>query len=264
MPPTDPVRADAFLFYSMAISAFIESTTPEYVVNLVRIFDEDPQMKSWLEGTWQREEVGHGKLMREQVERIWPEFDFATAYASFAHSYVPRCDASLLRPTPGLEALARCVTEAQAAASYRALASYSEGALAEMFLGMAADEARHYAYFRRAFERHNESEKHGPFRRLRVIAARTLLVRQEDLALAFAALNDHWKAAPPFVRDDFAGYMRLLKYLMPHHFPVIAVTRMLLKPVFEGGLLEKVATSMVPDLLRRQFLDLGSIHSTSQ
>jgi len=257
MPATDPVRADAFLFYSMAISSFIESTTPEYVVNLLRIFQRDPQMKSWLEGTWQREELGHGALMREQVERIWPEFDYATAYASFTRSYVPRCDAALLRPTPGLEALARCVTEAQAAASYRALASYSEGALAQMFLGMAADEARHYAYFRRAFERHEEKEKHGSFTRLRVIVARTLLVQQEDLALGFSTLNDHWTEPPPFVREDYAGYLRLLRYLMPHHFPIIAVTRILLKPVFAGGVLEKVATSAVPDLLRRQFLDLA-------
>jgi rubrerythrin len=259
MPPLDSVRADAFLFYSMAISSFIESTTPEYVVNLARIFDKDPQMKSWLEGTWQLEEVGHGQLMRERVERLWPEFDFTTAYESFTRRYVPRCDASLLRPTPALEALARCVTEAQAAASYRALASYTQdAALAETFLGMAADEARHYAYFRRAFDRHNEGEKQGSFKRIQVVVARTLLVQDEDLALAFASLNDHWKAAPPFVREaDYAAYLRLVRYLMPHHFPVIAATRMLLKPVFGGTWLETLATSTVPDLLRRQFLDLA-------
>jgi hypothetical protein len=258
MPPLDSVREDAFFFYSMAISSFIEATTPEYVVNLLRIFDKDPQMKSWLQGTWQPEEVGHGELMREQVERYWPEFDYARAYASFTCRYLPRCDASLLRPTPGLEALARCVTEAGAAASYRALASYTrDPALAETFLGMAADEARHYAYFRRAFERHNETEKQGTLKRIRVMVARTLLVQDEDIALGFSSLNDHWNAPPPFVREDHDGYLRLLRYLMPHHFPVIAASRMLLKPVFGGTWLEKLATSTVPDLLRRQFLDFA-------
>jgi hypothetical protein len=258
MPPVDNVRVDAFLFYSMAISFFIESTTPEYVVNLARVFDKDLQMKSWLEGTWQREEVGHGELMRERVERLWPEFDFATAYAGFTRRYALRCDTSLLRPTPALEALARCVTEAQAAASYRALASYTQdAALAETFLGMAADEARHYAYFR-AFERHNEAEKQRSLTRIRTVVARTLMVQDEDLALAFSSLNYNWKAAPPFAREaDYAAYLRLVRYLMPHHFPVIAATRMLLKPVFGGTWLEKLATSTVPDLLRRQFLDFA-------
>src|SRR3954467_14962941 len=163
MTPPDAIRTDALLFYSMAISSFIESTTPEYVVQLREIFRGDAEFTRWLQGTWQREEVGHGQLMREQIARFWPEFDLDAAYVDFTARYVPRCDISLLRPTPALEALARCVTEAQAAGSYRALAwhcRHKSENLQSVFVGMAADEARHYSYFRRTFERYNAVEKH--------------------------------------------------------------------------------------------------------
>ncbi len=229
-----PIRGDALLFYSMGISAFIESTTPEYVVNLRHIFGGDSDFMRWLEETWQNEEVGHGHLMREQLARYWPDFDFEAAHAQFRRRYVPRCDASLLRPSPALEALARCVTEAQAAASYRALASYGPD-LETMFLGMAADEARHYAQFRRAFERHNATEKHGRLRRLQIVVERLLLVRDEDLPLGFAALNEHWRDSPPFVRQDYAGYLKRLAERMWPHFPFHAASRMLTQLVGPNG-----------------------------
>jgi hypothetical protein len=228
-------RGDALLFYSLAISSFIESTTPEFVVNLKQIFTDDVRLTDWLEHTWRREEVGHGRLMREQLERLWPEFDLPAAYADFNRRYVPRCEVSLLRPTPALEALARCVTEAQAAAAYRALASYTrDPGLERMLLGMAADEARHYSSFRRAFERHNLREQHGPLKRLQVILARSLLVQGEDLPLAFSSLNGHWKNPQPFPRKDYTGYLQLVAGLMHGHFPLRAATRMLMKPVAQG------------------------------
>ena len=234
MTATDRIRGDALLFYSMGISSFIESTTPEYVVNLRRIFRGDADFMRWLEETWQIEEVGHGLLMRDQLARHWPDFDLEAAYAQFASSYVPRCDASLLRPTPALEALARCVTEAQAAASYRALASYCPD-LETMFLGMAADEARHYSQFRRAFERHNATEKHGRLRRLQIVVERLLLVRDEDLPLGFAALNEHWRQPPPFVRQDYAGYLKRMFERLWWHFPFRAAGRMLTQPIGPSG-----------------------------
>lgn len=247
--PESP-RGDALLFYSMAISSFIESTTPEYVVNLLRIFRDDAQATQWLEKTWQREEVRHGTLMRNELLEMWPEFDFQRAYAEFTRIYLPRCDASLLRPTPALEALARCVTEAEAAASYRALASYTGcPRLKHMFLEMAADEARHYSYFRRTFYRHNELEKHSRMRRLHIIVARTLLVRSEDLALAFSSLNTHWSEPPPFAPEDYAGYLRLIARLVENHFPIAAASRMLMQLVTSGTLLERVATAAIPRIL---------------
>jgi rubrerythrin len=250
MRPTDSPRGDALLFYSMAISSFIETTTPEYVTNLERIFRDDPLVMHWLEHTWRHEEVRHGSLMRTQLEQLWPEFEVEQAYAEFTRSYVPRCDVALLRPTPALEALARCVTEALASASYRALASYTSGPhLKAMFLGMAADEARHYSYFRRAFERYNEREKHQRLKRLQVVVTRSLLVRDEDLPIAFASLNEHWTSRPPFEQEDYAGYLRLVAHLVRNHFPVTAAARMLMQPVAAGTWLEKLAIPAIARIL---------------
>lgn len=258
MRPPDPRRGDALLFYSMAISSFIESTTPEYVASLEQIFRDDPQVRHWLEHTWQHEEVRHGSLLRIQVEELWPEFDLDGAYAEFTRSYVPRCDASLLRPTPALEALARCVTEAGASASYRALASYTGcPRLKAMFLGMAADEARHYSYFRRTFERHNQRENHGRIKRLQVVMARTLLVRDEDLPIAFSSLKMHWTSPPPFVQEDYAGYLRLVAHLVRRHFPITAASRMLMQPVAGGTWLETLATAAIPRILRSSTASRG-------
>jgi hypothetical protein len=250
----DELRGDGLLFYSMAISAFIESTTPVYVQSLLRIFCDDSQMRRWLEDTWCVEELRHGRLMREGVEQLWPELDFAQAYAEFRARYEPRCDAALLRPTPAFEALARCVTEAQSAASYRALGSYTaDSPLAATFFEMAADEARHYSYFRRAFAAHNEREQHGIARRLQVVIARTLLVRDEDLAVSFRFLGSHWKSAPPFAPMDYDRYLELLSDVMETHFPIMAAARMLMKPVAGGTWLEDLATSFVAPFLRREF-----------
>src|SRR5262249_32755991 len=121
------------------------------------------------------------------------------------------------------------------------------------FLSMAADEARHYTQFRRAFEKHNLREHHRKLRRLRIVAARTLLVRDEDLPLAFDALNGHWRCAPPFALLKWRGYGPLLRPLLRRHFPIEAAARMLMKPVVGGSRLEHVTTAIVPRMLRHVF-----------
>jgi hypothetical protein len=254
MPPPDSPRGDGLLFYSMAISSLIESTTPVYVENLLQIFANDSQTCEWLQTTWCPEELRHGRLMRQRIEQLWPELDFARAYAEFRKRYEPRCEASLLRPTPALEALARCVTEAQAAASYRALASYVlDPELAATFLAMAADEVRHFSYFRRTFERHNDCERHRMLKRLRIVVERTLLVRDEDLAVGFSCLDAHWTKPPPFAPLDYQRYLELLGEVMQQHFPMLAAARMLMQPVTGGTWLEDVATVFVPPFLRFEF-----------
>jgi hypothetical protein len=245
---------DGLLFYSLAISSFLESATPEYVRNLRRIFAADAAFADWLADVWEGEEVEHGRLVREVLRSGWPAFDWSAAYVEFTSRYAPRCDASLLRPTPALEALARCVTETQAATYYRALADYSQDtALKALLQRMAADEARHYAAFRRAFLRHNEALGHGILERLRLVVARNRLVREEDLAIAFGSIDAHWRGSRPFAAQDYRGFLDAASRMMRRHFPVRAAARMIVKPITEDGWLEPFVLASFPRLLRREF-----------
>jgi hypothetical protein len=201
--------------------------------------------------------------MRTVLEKTWPELDVAAAYDDFAARYTPRCAEELLRPTPALEALARCVTEAQAAASYRALASYTGDAeLRALFLRMAADEARHYTHFRNAFDDQNEREEHGALKRLQIVVARTLLVRDEDLAFAFAALQSHWRAPPPFEPlQHYSHYLLRVREIFHDHFPIGAATAMLMRPVFGASPLGQRLSQLVMRALRLQASAFALPHS---
>jgi hypothetical protein len=252
MPRT---REDALVFHCLAISSFLESATPEYVRNLKHVFAADAPFAGWLEETWQREEVEHGRLVRDVLRSEWPAFDWSAAYAEFTARYAPRCEASLLRPTPALEALARCVTETEAAAGYRALAAYSQDvALRALLHRMAADEARHYAAFRQAFLRHNQAREHGILERLRLVIARNRLVRDEDLAIAFDSIGAHWRGARPFAALDYRGFLGAVGgAMLQRHFPLRAAARMFVKPITEGGWLAPLLLAGLPRLLRREF-----------
>ena len=114
---------------------------------------------------------------------------------------------------------------------------------------MAGDEARHYSYFRRTFERHNEREKHGRIKRLTVILSRTLLVQDEDLRIAFSSLNAHWTKPQPFPQEDYAGYFRLVSDLIQDHFPLAAASRMLMQLVADTTWLERLAAAALPRIL---------------
>jgi hypothetical protein len=241
---------DALLFHSMAMSMLIESGTPVYVSQLMRVFEGDPRFSHWLSTTWQHEEVGHGELLRQEIAKRWPDFDAGAAQRTFMERYTPLCDAALLRPTPALEALARCVTEAQAAAGYRALASFTAGtSLAALFAGMAADEARHYSRFRRAFD--ERAAAHGRVERLRLVLARTLLVRDEDLPLAFVSLAQHWRSPPPFELPSYAAYLDAVDEQLRENVPALALARMLLKPVLGGTWFERIAEAALPKVLHQ-------------
>ena len=77
---------------------------------------------------------------------------------------------------------------------YRCLADYArDGELAAMLRGMSADEVRHYGYFRRIFERYDARERNTTWRKARTLVARSQLVRDEDVRLAFLPLNSCWR-----------------------------------------------------------------------
>lgn len=255
---TSPSRADPFCFYACALPSFLESTVPTYVENLEPFFRADPDTLAWLRDTWLPEEAEHGRLLRAYVERVWPEFQWEQAYAEFRVRYVPRCETGNLRPSVGLEALARCVTETEATMIYRCIGRYAEDQeLAALMKRLSTDEARHYSRFRRLHERHQAGEKLGFIRRARALIARSELVREEDLALAFMPLNEAWALPPPFAPWSYRQFLAAAGTVMRAHFPFEEAARMLFKPLQDGTHATRLAVALMAWWVSRQFLRPG-------
>lgn len=253
------VRSDAFTFYSLATISFVESSVPEFVSTLNIMYENDPEMKGWLRDTWLPEEIEHGRLAREYVNKTWPEFDWQGAYDAFMARYKPRCDVQYMRPSLALEALSRCVIETETAMIYRCLESYmAEPELKAIMRKLSSEEVGHYRYFRKTFDRYNATEKHGVIRRLRTIVQRSEVVRDEDIAYAFEPLNDFWRAPMPFERMTWDDYLKQGGEVMKRHLPVDAATRMMFKPLETGSWWrDKPVKAILSFMVRRQYPQLA-------
>ncbi|HTO68645.1 MAG TPA: ferritin-like domain-containing protein [Myxococcota bacterium] len=248
------VRRDSLLFHSLASISFIESTVPLYVENLSPFFRDDAETQQWLRCVWLTEESEHGRVTREYVARVWPEFDWQRGYECFLAAYAPRCAHELLRPSPALEALARCVTETQTAMAYRCFADYtSDPELAALLRAMSTDEVRHYGYFRRVFVRYDARERNSTWRKARTLVARSKLVRDEDVKLAFESLDAGWSGARPFQTLGFEEYLARASEVMLDHFPFEEAQRMLFRPLRSGRWFERRLVSVLGRIVRRQY-----------
>lgn len=247
-------RYDSFSFYSLGAVSFLESTVPVYVSSLQHVFAHDRDVRCWLKEEWLPEEAGHGARARAFVQRTWPEFDWEKAYAQFMRSYRPCCVHQKLRPTPALEALARCVTETETTMIYRCIELYTDDAqLKEMLHEMSTDEVRHYRYFRDVFNRYDEKERNSLWRKAHVVVQRSALVRDEDLALAFAPLNAGWTHEPPFDPMTYDEYLIRAQQVMRQHFPFEEAKRMLFRPLRSGRWYEDILVNSLAALLRRHY-----------
>jgi hypothetical protein len=247
-------RSDAFTFYALAAVSFLESTAGTYVENLAPLFGDDSRVSHWLETVWRPEECMHGELAKAYIGSVWPEFDWAGGYQVFLEDYVPRCDSGLLRPSPGLEALARCVTETQATMIYRCIGSYTgDPRLKALMKRLSTDEVRHYAYFRDLFDRHERTSHNALWRKARTVVGRSKLVRGEDIALAFRPLNACWRIGMPFEPMTYKAFLAAAGVVMRQHFPFEQAKRMLFRPLRTGARLENVVVDLLAAILKRQY-----------
>jgi hypothetical protein len=248
------MRTDPFCFYGLCVVSFLESTVATYVENLSPYFDCDPEIQRWLKTVWLPEEAEHGRLAKQYVEKTWPEFDWEHGYNLFLNHYRPRCNYSLLRPSPALEALARCVTETEATMMYRCIGSYvSDPELKILMKKLSTDEVRHYTYFRDVFDKYESAEKNSFLRKARTIIARNELVRDEDIALAFMPLNHYWRGRMPFEKMLYSGFLVRTSMIIEQHFPFEAAKRMLFRPLGKGSRLEALAVDFITWMVRRQY-----------
>jgi hypothetical protein len=246
-------RFDAIAFYSLASASFLESTTPIYVENMQVIFANDDETRAWLATTWQADEQHHGQLLREFIERTWPEFDYEASYSRFLSAYVPRCDASLLRANAGLEALSRCVTETYAAMYYRMLAAHTNDAeLKALLTQLSRDEVHHFQYFRKAHERNQARERSSLRSRVGVIIERSKLAADEDAGIGFRYLNEGWSGEPPFTPLDYETFWQSAARVFQRHYPFAESERMLLAPFKGESRATRVMLRFVADVVRWQ------------
>ena len=228
---------------------------PNYVENLDVIYGDNPELLDWLDNVWLHEESAHGEMAREFVEATWPEYDWQKGYDLFILEYGPRCAHEVLRPSPGLEALARCVTETQATMSYRCLGNYtSDPVLQQLMKKMSTDEVRHYREFRKTFNQYNVSEKNSFLSKARTIVGRSELVKDEDLLMAFKPTADCWRSAPPFAEMDYDAYLGFLGRISRRHLPIAEAQKMLFKPLRTKGRLNNILVNLVARIIKRQFL----------
>lgn len=174
------VRDDETLFFVLASASLVESGSDLYTSTLVQYF-EDGDVKRWLSGQWEPEELQHGRALRLYVEEVWPEFDWERAFENFMAEYSTYCQVAALAPTPALELAARCVVEAGTATLYRAIADATcEPILKRLAHNIQRDEVAHFRNFRRYFLRHNADGRHGRWAVLRTLAGRLIELRNED------------------------------------------------------------------------------------
>ena len=250
----ESVRPDPFLFYACAMISFLESRVETYVENLQPFFACDAEIRNWLHSVWLPEEAAHGKLMRNLVERQWPELNWQNAFKQFSAVYVPRCKTEELRASVSLEALARCVTETETSMIYRCMASYSKNAeLAALLKKMSSDEVRHYGVFKKLHRFHERVERNSFVAKLKLITARTELVRDEDLALSFSPLNTNWEGERIFPAWSYKEFLSNTRKVMVRHFPYKEAKKMLFNPIGSQGFVGNMVLSFLSYTLDRKF-----------
>lgn len=228
------IRFNGSMFHSLAAASFLETAVPQHVNRLAPVFGADPDARLWLEQVWWPRRAELGRELRAYVEATWPEFDWKAAYREFHDGYHPISGLKGLQARVAREALALCVTEAQAALFYRALAkSADEPQLRALARSAACDHAEFFDHFRACFERRKRIERVGVAATLRTVMAACRSARDYDVAVAFQALGRNWAGdaiVPGLAYPDFR--QRMARQLQ-RHAVLGPIERLLFRPWLE-------------------------------
>ncbi len=228
------VRFNGLTFHSIATASFLETAVPLHVNRLAQVFGAHPDVGAWLEQVWWPQRAELGRQLREYVEATWPEFDWNAAYHEFYESYRLRTGLESRDSCIALEALGLCVTAAQAALFYRALAnSADESALRALARKAACDHAAYFDYFRALFERRKRNERVGFTATLRAVIAVSRCARDHDVASAFQVLGQNWNRAPIVPGLGYPEYRERMAQLIQRHAALGPVERLLFRPWLE-------------------------------
>jgi hypothetical protein len=246
------ISSEGLEFYIVAIASFLESAIDHYVDNLGLQFVADRGFVSWLQQTWLVEERRHGVRLRRYLADRWSDFEWDAAWAEYRAS-IPQHTTQHLNPSRALEMLSRCVTETEAAMMYRCIAEFApDPDLQAMARDLSGDEAGHYRMFRRRFVAALRAERVGMMRAMATILRRTRLTIDRDVALAFAAMDRHWRHPPPFARMDYRTFLSEAGHAIAAHFPVRAAERMLFRPLDSVSRQARLLRPILRPILQRR------------
>lgn len=250
----DRVRARDDLFVLVCSASFVESGSDTYTRTLIEHFDDDAEVGAWLRDAWEREELQHGRALRAYLLRVWPEFDWDSAYADFFAEYAQLCTRAELEPTRGQELVARCIVEMGTTTYYQALSTVcDEPVLQALAARIRADEVGHYKHFYRYFLRYRDTEH---LDRGDVVAAlwrRVAELRHSDAEIALRHVTAwHQRTYPGSAAGGALAREAVAR--MRQVYPADLAVRMALKPLRLGPRTQRWVQRPLTALTRRVLL----------
>ena len=228
------VRFNGLLFHGLAAASFLETAVPLHVNRFKQVFAGHPDVVLWLEQVWWPQRAEHGRRLRDYLEATWPEFHWSAAYQEFHDSYRPRSGLEGRGAGAALEAHGLCVTAAQAAVFYRALANCAdEPALRALARQAACDHGGCFDYFSALFERCKRDERVGLVTSWRTVRAACRSARDFDASAAFEPLGRHWGGAPTVPELGYSEFQARMVQLIQRHAALGRVERLLFRPWLE-------------------------------
>jgi hypothetical protein len=226
------VRFNGLAFHSLAAASFLETATPRQANRLAQAYAARPDVRAWLEQVWWPQRAELGRQLRGYIEATWPEFDWCAAYEQFCEIYRPR--SGVRAGSTALETLALCVTTAQSAVFYRALAaSADDPALRSLGYRAAAEHAGFFDYLRPLFERGKRLERIGLAAGWRAVASVCRSARDGAVAAAFRPLADSWKGASIVPGLSYPEYRERMARLILRCAQLGWLERLLFRPWLE-------------------------------
>ena len=226
------VRPREELFLLLAGASFVETASDLYTRNLTDQFEGDPEVSGWLTHHWEPEELQHGRALRAYVHRVWPEFDWQTAFDGFIAEHLRYCTGDELEATPGLEMAARCVVEMGTATYYRAIQVLSDEPVLGRLAGLIQrDEVRHYRHFFRYFNKYNRVECNDRARVFGALGRRLRVLLRSDVERGSWYPYQSRHAHASRNGREFRRAMARTTTLVRNNYPAPMAVKMLLKPL---------------------------------
>jgi hypothetical protein len=225
------IRFNGLLFHSLAAASFLESAEPLGAIRADQVFAARPEVGAWLEQSWLPRRATRGRRLRDYLEATWPDFEWSAAYEEYRESCRPRPERGV---GVALGALGQCVTAAQAAVFYRALArSADDPALRVLAREAAHDHGEYFDYFRALFERSEGEERVGLVAGWRAVRAVCRAARDTSVREAFEPLARNWKGAPTVPALDYGEFRTRMAALIQRHVSLGRIERLLFQPWLE-------------------------------